>query len=142
MTTTEIDDERFSETWAIDDEGNDVPGSGVRRVYAERCEDDGIHGRCIGVKGHEGLHWRYSEYGSYCSWVGDDVKLEDYDIASSMTPCGHPKYVPPTDREHEVHSRHDTFESISASSFDSEMSPEDRQKLAEELKRYRDTTDN
>jgi hypothetical protein len=137
-TETELEESRFSETWALDDDGNEIAGSGFRRVYAERCDSEGLFGRCIGVKGHEGLHWHYSEYGSYCSWVGDDVKLGEFDVAASMTPCGHNDYVVPSEREHEVHSRHDRFEEISESESDRESLSDDELNALKRYKEHRD----
>lgn len=85
------------ETWALDDEGNHIPGTGMRWVGPERCEEEWIFGgQCVGEKGHEGPCWFYGETGSYNHW-GDSEKL------SGIIPPDHDEYPNPVDMQDQTY---------------------------------------
>lgn len=90
-------DRNTAETWAIDEDGTEIPGTGMRVVNAPQCPShDMFGGRCIGVNGHGGSHWSYDSFGRYCQWW--DGPLNPHDVASSQTPDDHDSYVRPKDR--------------------------------------------
>ena len=81
------------ETWALDDDFNEIPGTGMRWEGPERCEEEYVFGgQCIREWGHEGRCVCYDQYGSYCYWNGDE------EFCGSV-PAGHKDYVHPTDVE-------------------------------------------
>ena len=83
------------ETWAIDDEGNQIPGTGLRWVGPERCEEEWLFGgTCIREVGHDGPCFCYDDYGSYCHWNHKDDEL------SGSTPSGHEHHKSPGDTRH------------------------------------------
>lgn len=99
------------ETWALDENGNDVPGTGRRYLPADRCKSERLGLRCVGVDGHDGRHWRYDELGWY-SWWRNDATDEPDEIAGGRTPPGHARYVHPSDRFAETHVAHGRCEAI------------------------------
>ena len=84
----------MSETWALDDNGDPIPGTGMRWEGPERCgEEVFMAGQCIGPEGHEGKHFCYNDTGCYC-W--DDPDKTD-GIAAGQTPAGHEDWPHPVD---------------------------------------------
>lgn len=80
-----------TETWALDDKGNKVPGTGLVWVGPERCEEKFfLGGRCVGPKDHPGHCWCYSETGCYNHWNG----VDEYD---GIIPPDHKDYPNPID---------------------------------------------
>lgn len=74
------------------------PGRWLRRVWMPQCTARVfIYGRCQGVKGHEGLHWRYSPSGDF-DWANnksDPGSNPDGEGVAGSTPPGHDDYVHP-----------------------------------------------
>ena len=89
------------EAWALDEKGNRIPGTGRRLIYAKRCSGQFLGKQCIGVKGHEGHHWRYDDLGHY--WWWKDKCRSKFDIAGGQTPDGHEDYVRPSERHSATH---------------------------------------
>jgi hypothetical protein len=86
------------------------PGRWLRRVWNPQCTARVfIYGRCQGVKGHKGLHWRYSPSGSY-DWANnenDPASNSSDDGVAGSTPPGHEEYVhPETMQDHYYVSHH------------------------------------
>ena len=81
-----------TETWAIDDDGEQIPGTGSRWVGPERCEQEHfMGGQCIHEWGHEGECHCYSDYGSLGHWNGGKGVLP------GSIPPGHGEYTDPID---------------------------------------------
>lgn len=88
-----------SETWAIDDDGEQIPGTGMKWVGPERCEEEFIFGgQCVREWGHEGTCWCYGESGSYHHWNGDDGEF------AGMIPPGHDNYPNPVDMQDQTYN--------------------------------------
>jgi len=84
-------DERC-ETWAIDDNGDQIPGTGSYWEGPERCEEEWLFGdTCIREVGHDGPCFCYDDHGSYCHWNHKDGEL------SGSIPAGHDEYPRPED---------------------------------------------
>lgn len=95
-----------AETWALDEDDNEVPGTRMRCIGADRCKAEWLGGdRCVGVAGHSGKHWRYNGLGWYRWWRNDDTEEQD-GIAGGITPPSHARYVHPIDRAEETHIAH------------------------------------
>lgn len=74
----------------------DGNGKWWKRVSAIRCtEEVFMHGQCQGVDGHDGLHWCYSECGSFC-WDDNEYDPKEGGC-SGTTPPDHEKYQSPQD---------------------------------------------
>ncbi len=94
----EDDDWGRSETWAIDDEGEQIPGTGSYWEGPEQCEEEWIFdGQCQAEVGHDGPCWCYSGSGSLNQWNHKDDEL------TSMTPPGHENYIDPIDMAPRTH---------------------------------------
>ncbi len=94
------------ETWAIDDQGNPVPGTGRRLAGAKRCKSEWQPStRCVGVEGHEHeWHFCYDATGWLRRWR--DHCENSMDIAASLTPPGHENYRFPYEMEPETYLAH------------------------------------
>lgn len=95
---------REGESWAIDEEGRRIPGTGMRLEKAERCPSEFVYIRqCIGAKGHSGSHWCYSETGMYEQWWDETSEPAPENVAASSTPDGNENYVRPSERHDETY---------------------------------------
>ncbi len=80
----------------------DGPLKKFRRYEAAQCgsyerarKED--HRRCQGVRGHEGMHWRYTPSGWLIQWpYKKDIKGK-FGIAHSLIPPDHKRYIHPKD---------------------------------------------
>jgi hypothetical protein len=72
-------------------------GYWLRREWKLQCRAEVlIYGRCQGVNGHEGVHWRYSPSGDF-EWEANEVRSEDG--CAGITPPDNDEYVPPIDMQ-------------------------------------------
>jgi len=105
-----------SETWAIDENGNEIPGTGYKIISAKRCPEHNVLSphQCVGVEGHSGDHWCYDALGSYCWWINriEIPEVKPTDAVSGKTPYGHTSYVFPADREKDTYLAHTKYEKI------------------------------
>ena len=72
----------------------DGRGRWIRREWPPQCSVKVLFlGRCQGVKGHKGIHWRYSESGNF--WWEDNDNDSTHDARAGCTPPGNKEWVSP-----------------------------------------------
>ena len=82
-------------------------GHWIRREWKPQCAAKVFfYGRCQGVKGHKGVHWRYSPSGSF-EWDDND-KDPKRDGCAGSTPPGHADYVSPVKMQKHYRMSHFT----------------------------------
>ena len=71
----------------------DGKGNWWKREWVEQCSEDVFirRGQCQGVKGHEGVHWRFGSAGWF-EW-------DEPEGCSGTTPPDHKSYVSPLEME-------------------------------------------
>jgi hypothetical protein len=85
-------------------------------IRAARCQSKRRFpedAQCCGVKGHKGLHWRYSEDGPLHQWP-NRKGLKPWSMAYSMTPPGHQNYIHPKDKAADYHMHHNRSVQVKA----------------------------
>jgi hypothetical protein len=87
------------------------PGRWIRREWKRQCSARVfIYGRCQGVKGHTGMHWRYSPSGDF-DWANnkdDPASNFQGDGVAGSTPPGDDEYVHPEKMQEHYHASHYT----------------------------------
>jgi hypothetical protein len=79
-------------------------GYWLRREWKLQCRADVFFsGRCQGVKGHKGVHWRYSPSGDF-EWSANETKIQD--ACAGSTPPDNDEYVQPITMQEHYHVSH------------------------------------
>lgn len=80
-------------------------GRWLRREWKRQCSAKVFfYGRCQGVKGHEGVHWRYSPSGDF-QWDDND-RDPKHDGCCGSAPAGHKSYVSPAKMRNKYYMSH------------------------------------
>ncbi len=85
----------------------DGKGYWLRREWKRQCSEKVFfYGRCQGVKGHKGVHWRFGPSGDF-EWSDNDNDPQEGGGAGS-TPPDHDDYVSPLKMQKHNHTSHYT----------------------------------